>query len=222
MMTMLSNDYQEIKRLIEKLSLFGKKLEAAAQSRDIRGQYTACNGLAERAEKLAVMMRSMVRDFPFQSDEDGIFLVPERFAGEESAPVEFSVLGQDTFRIKLPPLLPKRRHHPSAPTARQWYETMFGSRLYAFFEEHSWTGGAFTIWYHHCYKEIQKSTVKDFDNLETKALTDLFCRCLHADDHPEQFSCFVDGCETGEDCTEVYIVQRSRFAQLYTEITERG
>lgn len=181
-----------------------------------RDGFDALTALCESAEKLAVYAREEWRDYPSPEDDN-----EERFAGAEEEPVSLRPVCEGVWCLRVPPLLPKSKVSRQGISAGKWYSAMYGARLARLLEEVDLGEGPFVLWYRHVYRSLHSRHVKDFDNLETKALTDLITKRLGKDDHPSMFACYVDAVEGEGDYCDIYIMPKERFFDFITR-TEGG
>lgn len=74
----------------------------------------------------------------------------------------------------------------------------------------------FVIWYRHNYKSsLRGINVLDHDNIETKIMTDLLCRCFGMDDSPMHCETYVSSIGKTEDCSEIFLIPKEKFIEFY-------
>lgn len=74
----------------------------------------------------------------------------------------------------------------------------------------------FVIWYRHSYKSsLRGRDVLDHDNIETKVMTDLLCRCFGMDDSPLHCETYVSSVGNREDCSEIFLIPKDKFIEYY-------
>ena len=80
----------------------------------------------------------------------------------------------------------------------------------------------FVIWYRHCYKgSLNGRDVLDHDNIETKIMTDLLCRCFGMDDSPMHCETYVSSIGNREDCSEIFLIPKDKFMEYYRRINTK-
>ena len=116
---------------------------------------------------------------------------------------------RNAVKISMPRLIHKNKNQKDDVSA--YYDSFIRPPIEEYFKEHPYKGGAYVLIYEHHYQNIHAKAVRDHDNLETKAMTDILMRCIGVDDHPSFCSTFVQSREANDNRTVIFIVGREKF-----------
>lgn len=184
-------------------------------ARGTEGEFNALQGICETAEKLTTHAREELRDYPYTLPDIDTTLAQVENRGQFQ--ISIRTVSEKVCCIRMPPIVPKKHISKKGISANKWYDTMYGNEIARLLYKSDLIGEDLCLWYRHAYVSLTAQCVKDFDNLETKALTDLIVKCLCTDDHPSKFSCYVDAIEADSNYCDIYIMPRKIFGTFYLE-----
>lgn len=180
--------------------------------------------LAEDTEKLAVKtynvfldayeMAKTARSFAGEQESPAKAL-PKYQLDQEQAPIIFEMKG-DVLKIGVDLLLPRKTSNHT--TAKKYYDVLYEKPMEEYFSSHKFhIEPPLVIWYRHCYPDIKGKAVVDYDNMETKIMTDRITKFIGVDDAPQYISVFVSAAESFPARTEIYVMPQHTFLSIFEE-----
>lgn len=161
--------------------------------------------LVTLSEKIAVEARLLPTIYGFKEEQIETHRI-------KNSDISFRTYGNGIEEIVLPRLLPHRKEDRQVKEylCKQYYPSIYAQ----YHEKIKQKTVPIVLWYEHCYEDFRYG-VRDYDNSETKFMTDLITPFFIPDDSPHYFSVFHSAKESNWDHTNVFIVPEEMFATGY-------
>lgn len=198
--------FLHILELVEqKLTAMQKQVENVRMlcTTNDQAAYDAVLRLEEQAEKAVLLTRQLpvyTGKPTAQYDSQQVIL--------DSVPVEIGFTPEGWFRLVIPALLPRKEHGNV-----NYYRGILYPAMQRFFQEHAPVRyNPCVLIYRHVYAaDRPERRMRDHDNIEVNAVSDIVTFYTMPDDHPLICSHFYCSEKGESDLTEVYVVPSHDF-----------